>query len=63
VRRTGGKSGEAVTVKAGLLTDAAGVVATSDASGRLWLYVETDSGHEGHTALHYLHGMATLTPQ
>lgn len=46
-----------------LTTDGTGVSATSDASGRLWLYFGTDSGYEGHTALYYLHGMATLTPQ
>ncbi len=46
-----------------LTANAAGVIATSDANGRLWLYVGTDSGYEGNTALYYLHGMATLTPQ
>jgi hypothetical protein len=45
-----------------LATNAAGFEARSDANGRLWLFIGTDSGYEGHTALYYLHGLATLTP-
>ncbi|QNQ08358.1 hypothetical protein [Sphingomonas alpina] len=45
-----------------LTTNAAGFEARSDANGRLWLFIGTDSGYEGHTALYYLHGLATLTP-
>lgn len=36
---------------------------TSDASGRLWLVIGTDSGFEGRTEIYYLDGVATLTPE
>lgn len=45
-----------------LNTNDAGFEAMSDASGRLWLYIGSDSGYEGHMSLYYLYGLATLTP-
>jgi len=45
-----------------LSSGAAGPLVTSDASGRLWLVIGTDSGYEGLTELYYLDGRATLTP-
>lgn len=35
---------------------------TSDASGRLWLVIGTDSGFEARTDIYYLEGAATFTP-
>jgi hypothetical protein len=35
---------------------------TSDAEGRLWLVIGTDSGYEGHTRAYFLELTATLTP-
>ena len=35
---------------------------TSDAAGRLWLVIGTDSGFEGRTEIYYLEGSATFTP-
>jgi hypothetical protein len=46
-----------------LATGGAGPLVTSDASGRLWLVVATDSGYEGHTRIYWLEVAATLTPE
>ena len=35
---------------------------TSDADGRLWLVIGTDSGYEGHTRAYFLELTAVLTP-
>jgi hypothetical protein len=43
-------------------TPAASPVVTTDATGRLWLVIGTDSGFEGTTAIYYLEGSVTLTP-
>ncbi|GAA0736274.1 hypothetical protein [Sphingomonas japonica] len=45
-----------------LSSDGDGPVVESDAEGRLWLVIGTDSGYEGLTALYYLGGEVTLTP-
>lgn len=45
-----------------LATGAAAPTVTSDAAGRLWLVIGTDSGHEGHTRIYVLEMAATLTP-
>ncbi|MGY4397263.1 hypothetical protein ACVWZA_002457 [Sphingomonas sp. UYAg733] len=45
-----------------LTTAPAGFNAVSDANGRLWIFIGTDSGYEGNTALYYLYGQAILTP-
>lgn len=39
-----------------------GPVVTSDAQGRLWLVIGTESGFEGTTRIYYLEGTVTLTP-
>jgi len=39
-----------------------GPVVTSDAQGRLWLVIGTESGFEGRTTIYYLEGRVTLTP-
>lgn len=45
-----------------LATGATAPIATTDASGQLWLVIGTDSGFEGFTKLYYLDGRAVLTP-
>jgi hypothetical protein len=37
-------------------------VVTSDAAGRLWLVIGTDSGYEGTTRAYFLGAAALLTP-
>ena len=37
-------------------------IVRSDASGRLWLVIGTDSGFEARTEIYYLEGSATFTP-
>jgi len=46
-----------------LTTGGNGPLVTSDAAGRLWLVVGTDSGYEGHTRIYWLEVAATLTPE
>jgi hypothetical protein len=48
--------------RATLSTNGQGVVVSTDANGRLWLIVGTDSGYEGRTKIYYLAVSATLTP-
>jgi hypothetical protein len=43
-------------------SDGDGPVVTSDAQGRLWLVIGTESGFEGTTRIYYLEGTMTLTP-
>jgi hypothetical protein len=45
-----------------LVTGAGAPFVTSDAAGRLWLVIGTDSGYEGHTRAYVLEAGATLTP-
>ena len=45
-----------------LTTPIGGAIVTTDANGSLWLVIGTDSGFEGTTAIYYLNGSATLTP-
>ena len=44
-----------------LTTNGAGPTVTSDATGRLWLVVGTDSGYEGNTRIYWREIAATLT--
>jgi hypothetical protein len=45
-----------------LSTDAGGAIVKTDADGRLWVVIGTDSGFEGTTEIYYLNGTITLTP-
>lgn len=45
-----------------LATGEEGPIVTTDAQGRLWLVIGTESGFEGETAIYILEGEVTLTP-
>ena len=45
-----------------LSTGIQGPIIVSDAQGRLWLIIGTDSGFEGSTKVYLIDGQATLTP-
>ena len=57
-----GTCGQPLYSEKTLTTGSTAPTVTSDAAGRLWLVIGTDSGFSGPTKIYYLGGIATFSP-